>query len=67
MRAWPSLNATVVCTVVIAAGLTRIALVENMPVAPINTKDGLAIKGFDPVTYFDSGQPTKGSTATHFS
>jgi YHS domain-containing protein len=61
MRTWLSLNATVFCAVIIAAGLTQIAMANSAPVAPINTKDGLAIKGFDPVTYFDSGQPTKGS------
>jgi YHS domain-containing protein len=43
-------------------GPARIASAGNGPVAPINTKDGLAIKGFDPVSYFDSGQATEGSS-----
>jgi len=30
------------------------------PVAPVNTADGLALKGYDPVAYFISGQPIPG-------
>jgi YHS domain-containing protein len=31
------------------------------PIPAVNTEDGLAIKGYDPVSYFDSGEPTRGS------
>lgn len=30
------------------------------PVAPVNTAEGLALKGYDPVAYFTFGQPTPG-------
>jgi YHS domain-containing protein len=30
------------------------------PVAAVNTTDGVALKGYDPVAYFVSGQPTPG-------
>jgi YHS domain-containing protein len=30
------------------------------PIPAVNTEDGLAIKGYDPVSYFDSGEPTRG-------
>jgi len=30
------------------------------PVFAVNTKDGFALKGYDPVAYFTVGQPTKG-------
>ncbi len=30
------------------------------PVLAVNTKDGFALKGYDPVAYFTVGQPTKG-------
>lgn len=31
------------------------------PIAAVNTEDGLAIKGYDPVSYFDIREPTRGS------
>jgi YHS domain-containing protein len=30
------------------------------PVAAVNTTDGVALKGYDPVAYFVTGQPTPG-------
>src|SRR6201984_3331446 len=36
------------------------------PVAPVNTTDGLALKGYDPVAYFTDGQPTKGEDQYSF-
>jgi len=65
MRASSSLTAVVVFALFVAMGPARIACARNAPVAPVNTKDGLAIKGFDPVAYFDSGQATEGSS--HYS
>jgi hypothetical protein len=65
MRASSSLTVVVFFAFFVAAGPARIASAGNAPVAPINTRDGLAIKGFDRVAYFDSRQPTKGSS--HYS
>jgi YHS domain-containing protein len=31
------------------------------PIAPVNTEHGLAIKGYDPVSYFADGKPMRGS------
>jgi YHS domain-containing protein len=36
------------------------------PVAAVNTADGFALKGYDPVAYFTNGQPTKGSAQYSF-
>jgi YHS domain-containing protein len=36
------------------------AAVAGSPVAAVNTEQGLAIKGYDPVSYFTSGKPTPG-------
>ena len=30
------------------------------PIAAVNTEHGLAIKGYDPVSYFTTGKPTPG-------
>ena len=32
----------------------------DSPIAPVNTEQGLAIRGYDPVSYFTTGQPTPG-------
>jgi YHS domain-containing protein len=37
------------------------AAFARSPIPAVNTEDGLAIKGYDPVAYFDSGGPTRGS------
>jgi YHS domain-containing protein len=37
------------------------AAFARSPIPAVNTEDGLAIKGYDPVAYFDSGEPTRGS------
>jgi|SRR5271165_3831480 len=39
--------------------VTRTALADS-PIAAVNTEHGLAIKGYDPVSYFTSGKPTPG-------
>src|SRR5260221_12399177 len=36
------------------------------PVPAVNTTDGLALKGYDPVAYFTDGQPTKGADQYSF-
>jgi YHS domain-containing protein len=38
----------------------RPASAETSPVTPVNTAEGLAVKGYDPVAYFTVGQPTSG-------
>jgi YHS domain-containing protein len=37
------------------------AAYANSPIAAVNTENGLAIKGYDPVAYFDLGKPVEGS------
>jgi hypothetical protein len=32
----------------------------DSPIAAVNTEHGLAIKGYDPVSYFTTGKPTPG-------
>jgi YHS domain-containing protein len=39
--------------------VTGIAMAD-MPIAAMNTEHGLAIKGYDPVSYFTTGKPTLG-------
>ena len=36
------------------------------PVGAVNTTEGFALKGYDPVAYFTGGQPTKGSAQYSF-
>ena len=36
------------------------AALADPPVAAVNTEHGLAIKGYDPVSYFTTGKPTPG-------
>lgn len=47
---------------VIAAGMTAIATANSQP--PVNVSRGqLALRGYDAVAYWSSGQPTQGSTS----
>jgi YHS domain-containing protein len=41
--------------------VTGTALADS-PIAAVNTERGLAIKGYDPVSYFTTGKPTPGLT-----
>src|SRR5882724_4112827 len=36
------------------------AAVAGGPISAVNTEQGLAVKGYDPVAYFTTGQPTRG-------
>jgi hypothetical protein len=36
------------------------AALADPSIAPVNTEQGLAIRGYDPVSYFATGQPTPG-------
>jgi YHS domain-containing protein len=38
-----------------------VAASASSPIAAVNTEHGLAIKGYDPVSYFAIGKPTRGS------
>jgi YHS domain-containing protein len=40
--------------------LTGVASADS-PIAAVNTEQGLAIKGYDPVAYFTAGKPTPGT------
>jgi YHS domain-containing protein len=33
---------------------------SDSPVPPVNAKEGIGLKGYDPVAYFTNGAPTKG-------
>ena len=37
------------------------ATLADSPIAAVNTEQGLAIKGYDPVSYFTTGRPIPGS------
>lgn len=41
--------------------LPQTGLADPSPVSPINTTDGLALKGYDPVAYFTVGEATPGA------
>ena len=36
-------------------------ITAHAPVPALNVKDGVAVKGYDPVAYFNDGKPVKGS------
>jgi YHS domain-containing protein len=56
-----------IATVVSASWLgSAVAGSSPSPVAAVNTADGFALKGYDPVAYFTNGQPTKGSAQYSF-
>lgn len=44
---------------IVLAFATALAVAES--VNPVNAKDGVAIRGYDPVEYFNSGKAVKGS------
>jgi YHS domain-containing protein len=41
-------------------GVRSPAFAGSSPVPVVNAKDGVGLKGYDPVAYFVNGQPTKG-------
>lgn len=46
----------------VLAGSVTVAFTKE-PVDPVNKdRNGVAIKGYDPVAYFEDGRPTKGSS-----
>jgi hypothetical protein len=47
-------------THVLVAG-TAEQIAAPAPVPELNVKDGVAVKGYDPVAYFNDGRPVKGS------
>lgn len=50
----------VVCLLSLFVGGTALA---DSPIAAVNSEHGLAIKGYDPVSYFTTGRPTAGLAA----
>lgn len=40
--------------------LVAAAALAGSPIPPVNTERGLAVKGYDPVSYFITGKPTPG-------
>jgi YHS domain-containing protein len=52
--------------VALVAALVYPADSSEPPVAPVNTTDGVGLKGYDPVAYFSNGQPTKGTSQYRF-
>ena len=53
----PSRQLVAVC--LLSLFVTGTALADP-PIAPVNTEHGLAVKGYDPVSYFITGIPTPG-------
>jgi YHS domain-containing protein len=53
----PSRQFVVVC--LLSLFVTGAALADP-PIAPVNTEQGLGVKGYDPISYFTTGQPTPG-------
>jgi YHS domain-containing protein len=49
--------------VCVSVFVPAVANAESSPVAPVNSTDGVAIKGYDPVAYFVAGKPTPGAEA----
>ena len=45
--------------------LTGVAVADS-PTPPVNTENGWAIKGYDPVAYFTTGKPTPGTAEFTF-
>jgi YHS domain-containing protein len=57
----------IVATAVLAAlPVWAVAGSPATPVAPVNTTDGLALKGYDPVAYFTDEHPKKGEDQYSF-
>ena len=65
MRTLTRLFAIALCLgVLLPAGGTS---AETAPVAAVNSADGIAIKGYDPVAYFTAGKPVAGVDAYSYS
>jgi YHS domain-containing protein len=63
----PGHPASISCLLAIALCIgvlvPAVANAESSPVASVNSTDGIAIKGYDPVAYFVAGRPTPGVEA----
>jgi YHS domain-containing protein len=59
-----TLGITILLATALLAAVSRIAAASSTtPVNPVNTADGIALKGYDPVAYFTTGQPARGTDA----
>jgi YHS domain-containing protein len=56
----------VATAVYVALPVSAVASSSAASVAAVNTTDGLALKGYDPVAYFTDGHPTKGEDQYSF-
>jgi hypothetical protein len=60
---WGTALIAVLSSVAMLAGAPGLVVAgpSKTPVAPVNSANGVALKGYDPVAYFSTGQPTPGS------
>ncbi len=49
-----------ICAICVLALFAAAAAAADSPIAAVNTEGGLAVKGYDPVSYFTTGKPTPG-------
>jgi YHS domain-containing protein len=47
--------------IALCVGVPGLVLGDVSPVAPVNTADGVALKGYDPVAYFTAGEAVPGT------
>ena len=59
---WPLVPIRRLLAVVVSVGVlvSAVARAETPPVAAVNAADGIALKGYDAVAYFTTGEPTPG-------
>jgi YHS domain-containing protein len=57
-----SLASYIAITFLLCVGVPGVAASDSQtsPIAAVNTTDGIALKGYDPVAYFTVGEPTPG-------
>ena len=58
---------TFVIASLVAAGLVHAGTPVGKKVAPVNVDSGVALHGYDPVTYFEKDKPEKGLEAYSYS
>jgi YHS domain-containing protein len=59
LESWLALVRQISVVCLLSLFVTGAALADS-PIAAVNTEHGLAIKGYDPVSYFTTGKPTPG-------
>ena len=67
MRYTVKLISSIFAVMIIAAcAATPGKVSQTKPVASLNLRQGVALKGYDPVAYFDEGAPTVGDPAIRY-